>query len=156
MKVTARLTDLGVPALKARRFAGTVKGQPVDKALAILDLQSSPVCQALAKLVRSAAANAEHNHKLDRNNLEVANVIVDQGHVFKRIKPMARGRAYRIVKRSCHVTVVLDLQASIRSAQNRAAASTAAKAAKSLKSSTPEAGAASKTPRSRKKAETAG
>ncbi len=153
MKVTARLTDLGVPALKARRFAGTVKGQPVDKALAILDLQSSPVCQALAKLVRSAAANAEHNHQLDRRNLEVANVIVDQGHVLKRIKPQARGRAYRVVKRSCHVTVVLDLQTSLARSQERLAASTVAKASsKSGGDSAP----ATKTPRSRKKAEAAG
>ncbi|MCC7478633.1 50S ribosomal protein L22 [bacterium] len=152
MKVIARLSDLGVPALKARRFAGTVKGQPVDRALAILELQSSPVCQALAKLVRSAAANAEHNHQLDRRNLEVANVIVDQGHMLKRIQPQARGRAYRIAKRSCHVTVVLDLQSSLRAAQQRASAGAASKASKSGGESAP----ASKTPRSRKKAETAG
>jgi large subunit ribosomal protein L22 len=132
--VTARLTDLGVGPLKARRFAGPVKGQPLDKALAILDLSSSPVCKALAKLVRSAAANATHNKQLAAENLEVANVIVDQGHMLKRIRPRARGRAFRIFKRSCHVTVVLDLKKELRSAQATlegaaAAKSTAAKPA---------------------------
>ena len=58
MKTVARLRFFGVPSLKIRRFATTIKGEQVDKAMALLDLQSSPTCQTLAKLLRSAVANA--------------------------------------------------------------------------------------------------
>lgn len=109
----ARLTNLGVGALKVRRFAGTIKGQPVERAVAILDLQSSPTCQALIKLLKSAIANAQHNNQLAPQYLVVSNVMVDQGPTLKRIHPRARGRAYRILKRSCHVTIELDLKQGI-------------------------------------------
>jgi len=109
----ARLTNLGVGALKVRRFASTIKGQPVERAVAILDLQSSPTCQALIKLLKSAIANAQHNNQLAPQYLVVSNVMVDQGPTLKRIRPRARGRAYRILKRSCHVTIELDLKQGI-------------------------------------------
>lgn len=109
----ARLTNLGVPSLKVRRFASTIKGQPVERAVAILDLQSSPTCQALIKLLKSAIANAQHNNQLAAQYLVVSNVLVDQGPTLKRIHPRARGRAYRILKRSCHVTIELDLKQGI-------------------------------------------
>ena len=114
MSTIARLTNYGVPSLKIRRFAGTIKGEPVEKAMAILDLQSSPTCQTLAKLLRSAVANAEHNEGLARENLVVSNVLVDVGPTMKRIKPRARGRAYRIFKRSSHVTIEVDLRKDLR------------------------------------------
>lgn len=109
MKAVARLRHFGVPPLKVRRFASTIKGQDALKAVAILDLQSSPTCQTLLKLLRSAIANAQNNLELDPSNLKVSNVMVDQGPTMKRIKPRARGRAFRILKRSCHVTIELDL-----------------------------------------------
>ncbi len=109
MVAHARLRHLGVPSLKVRRFASTIKGEDALKAVAILDLQSSPTCQALLKLLKSAIANAQNNKELDPNNLKVSNVMVDQGPTMKRIKPRARGRAFRIFKRSCHVTIELDL-----------------------------------------------
>jgi large subunit ribosomal protein L22 len=122
MKTIARLRNFGIPPLKARRFAGTIKGQPVDKAVAILSLQSSPACQVLCKLLKSAIANAENNNGLDSNNLEVSNVIVDNGPTMKRIRPRARGRAYQILKRSCHVTIELDLKDQLKKEQPKAAA----------------------------------
>jgi large subunit ribosomal protein L22 len=116
VKTQAKLTNFGVPALKVRRFAGTIKGEPVERAMAILDLQSSPTCQTLAKLLRSAVANAEHNNGLAAANLVVSNVIVNQAPTIKRIKPRARGRAYRIFKRSSHVIVEVDLRKDLRRA----------------------------------------
>ncbi|MBN2083046.1 50S ribosomal protein L22 [bacterium] len=110
MKTYARLKNLGVPALKVRRFAHTIKGEPVDRATAILDLQPSPTCQALSKLLKSAIANAQNNNGLAPEYLFVSNVFVDQGPTMKRIHPRARGRAYRIFKRSSHVTIELDLK----------------------------------------------
>lgn len=121
MKTIARLSNFGIPPLKARRFAGTIKGQPVDKAVAILSLQSSPACQALCKLLKSAVANAENNNGLNAGNLQVSNVIVDNGPSMKRIRPRARGRAYQILKRSCHVTIELDLKPEIKKQQSAAA-----------------------------------
>jgi large subunit ribosomal protein L22 len=110
MITRARLSYFGVGFLKVRRYVGTIKGQPVDHAIAILDLQPSPTCQTLGKLLRSAVANAENNNGVDRDNLMVSSVLVDQGPTLKRIQPRARGRAYRILKRSCHVTIEVDLR----------------------------------------------
>ncbi len=109
-KVRAKLSDFGVPPLKVRRFASTIKGEQVANALGILAVQNSPTCQSLYKLLRSAIANAENNNGLAAENLIVSNVFVDQGPVMKRIRPRARGRAYRILKRSSHVTIELDLK----------------------------------------------
>lgn len=117
MKTTARLRHLSVGPLKVRRFASTIKGEPVDRAQAILDLQSSPTCQALLKLLRSAIANAQNNNGLAAENLVVSNVMVDQGPSMKRIRPRARGRAYRVLKRSSHVTIELDLKAGMSEGQ---------------------------------------
>jgi len=110
MKTYARLKNCGVPALKVRRYAGTIKGEDAGRAVAILDMQPSPACQTLGKLLRSAIANAQNNNGLDPENLVVSNVMVDQGPSMKRIRPRARGRAFRIVKRSSHITIELDLK----------------------------------------------
>ena len=130
MRTVARLRYFGVPSLKVRRFATTIKGEPVGKAMAILDMQSSPTCQALAKLLRSAVANAQHNNGLAPENLIVENVIVDVGPTMKRIKPRARGRAYRIFKRSSHVTIEVDLKKELRQRVEAAGGGTGAAAGK--------------------------
>lgn len=114
MKTYARLRHCGVPALKLRRFGQTIKGEPVERALAILDLQPSPSCHALGKLLRSAIANAQHNNQLAPEFLVVSNIMVDQGPTMKRIRPRARGRAYRVLKRSSHITIELDLKPGFR------------------------------------------
>jgi large subunit ribosomal protein L22 len=116
MKTYARLRNFGVPALKVRRYGRTIKGEPVVRALAILDLQPSPTCQALGKLLRSAVANAQNNNELSPEVLIVSNITADQGPTMKRIRPRARGRAYRVLKRSCHVTIELDLKPGISTA----------------------------------------
>jgi large subunit ribosomal protein L22 len=127
MKTYARLRYLGVGPLKVRRYAGTIKGESVDRALAILSLQPGPACQALHKLVRSAMANAQNNHNLAPEFLYVSNVLVDQGPSMKRIRPRARGRAYRVLKRSSHVTIELDLKPGLSMEQIEAEQEEAAK-----------------------------
>jgi large subunit ribosomal protein L22 len=136
MSTIARLRNYGVPSLKIRRFAGTIKGEPVERAMAILDLQSSPTCQTLAKLLRSAVANAQHNEGLAPENLVVKNVLVDVGPTMKRIKARARGRAYRIFKRSSHVTIEVDLRKDLRDKVQTASTETKAAAVKTAAKST--------------------
>lgn len=119
MKAVARLRHFGVPPLKVRRYARTIKGQDAMRAVSILDLQPSPTCQTLSKLLKSAIANAQNNLELAPESLEVSNVLVDQGPTMKRIRPRARGRAFRVLKRSCHVTIELDLKKSLRKAAAR-------------------------------------
>ena len=84
-----------------------IRNQPVDKALAILQYTPKAACEPLLKLVKSAAANAENNHNMDKNNLYVAECFVTPGPILKRIMPRDHGRAYRILKRTSHITVVL-------------------------------------------------
>jgi len=139
----ARLMHLGVPALKVRRFASTIKGEKVDRALAILDLQPSPTCQKLSKLLRSAIANAVNNHQMSAEYLYVSNVQVDQGPTMKRIRPRARGRAYRVLKRSSHVTIELDLAAQ---QEQKTAATTEEPTAKKSRSRRKPAAAQEKKP----------
>jgi large subunit ribosomal protein L22 len=124
----ARLRNFGVPSLKVRRFAGTIKGEPASRALAILELQNSPACQALHKLLKSAIANAEHNNGLTVDGLVVSNVLVDNGPMMKRIRPRARGRAFRIFKRTSHVAIELDLGREAKAAQEKAGLGQAAAA----------------------------
>lgn len=157
MITQAKLRHLGVPALKVRRFAGTIKGERVERAMAILDLQSSPTCQLLSKLLRSAVANAVNNQHLSAEYLYVSNVLVDQGPTMKRIRPRARGRAYRVLKRSSHVTIELDLVKEQREAAAREAEAEEQKgkgrrkrASKPAKTEATDAAPAKKKPASKK------
>ena len=128
MITRARLSFFGVPSLKVRRFAGTIKGEPVERAIAILAVQSSPTCQALHKLLRSAVANAEHNNQINAKYLVVSNVLVDQGPSLRRIQARARGRAYRFVKRTSHVTIEVGLKPGVTQELIQAEAGDAKKA----------------------------
>ncbi|GEM_PF-1498317 len=93
---------------KVRRYGRLIKGKPVREADAILQVMPSKVCKMLRKLLRSAVANAEHNHNLNRDELVVENVIADRGPIYKRIRPRARGRAFLERKRTTHVTIILE------------------------------------------------
>ena len=79
----------------------------MDKALAILQYTPKAASELLLKLVKSAAANAENNHNMDKNNLYVAECFVTPGPTLKRMRPRAQGRAFRVLKRTSHITVVL-------------------------------------------------
>jgi large subunit ribosomal protein L22 len=90
---------------KVRRVADLVRGKYVDEALAILKFLPNRAAKQVSKVVASAAANAENNLGADRELLKVSLVLIDQGPTMKRIQPRAMGRAYRILKRSSHITI---------------------------------------------------
>jgi large subunit ribosomal protein L22 len=93
---------------KVRRVVDLVRGQYVEDALALLRFLPNRAAQQVSKVVASAAANAENNMGADRELLKVSEALVDQGPTWKRIKPRAMGRAYRILKRTSHITVVVS------------------------------------------------
>ncbi len=110
-----------VTAQKSRRVGDLIRGESVDNALAILQFAPQAVAQNFYKLVDSAAANAETTEGLDRSQLVVTVVHVDEGPTMKRWRPRAKGAANRILKRSSHLTVVVqpaDLVAAKREAAN--------------------------------------
>ena len=80
----------------------------VETALGILEYNPRYASEIIGKLLKSAIANAENNNGMNRENLYVAECYADKGPTMKRIQPRAQGRAYRIEKRQCHITVVLD------------------------------------------------
>lgn len=95
-------------AQKARLVADQIRGLPVEKALEILTYSPKKAAVLVKKVVDSAIANAEHNEGADVDELVIAKVFVDEGPTMKRIMPRAKGRADRIMKRSCHITVVVS------------------------------------------------
>lgn len=84
-----------------------LRNKPVDMAEAILKHTPKAACEPLQKLLKSAVANAEHNYNMDKDNLYVAECFVTPGPVLKRVRPRAQGRAFRILKRTSHITMVL-------------------------------------------------
>lgn len=93
---------------KARRVIDMIRGLPADQALATLRLGPQAATEPVAKTLASAIANAEHNDSLDPSTLFVAAAYVDEGPTMKRFRPRAQGRAYRIRKRTSHITVVVE------------------------------------------------
>ncbi len=107
---------------KCRRVVDIVRGLPVQEALDILRFQPQSASEPVAKVVASAAANAEHNKQLDPDSLFISQAYVDEGPTLKRFRPRAQGRAYRIRKRTSHITVVV--QSVVPTAARAAAPST--------------------------------
>jgi len=105
MEVVAKLSGARLSAQKARLVADQVRGRPVEEALDTLTFSPKKAARIIKKVLESAIANAEHNDGLDVDELKVSTVLVDEGPVMKRIRPRAKGRADRIFKRSCHITV---------------------------------------------------
>jgi large subunit ribosomal protein L22 len=91
--------------MKARRVVDLIRYLPTDEALALLRFAPQAASEPVAKVVASAVANAEHNLRLDPAALVVSVAYVDEGPTLKRIRPRAQGRAYRINKRTSHITV---------------------------------------------------
>jgi len=94
---------------KVRVVLDLIRGKGVKEAIAILDNVSKAGCEPIKKAVMSAAANAEHNLSMNGDDLKVAACFADQGPTLKRMRPMAHGRAFRILKRTSHITVILDV-----------------------------------------------
>lgn len=105
MEVAARLKGARISAQKARLVADQVRGKPVDEALSVLEFSNKKAAQLVKKVLNSAIANAENNEGADVDELKVSSIYVDEGMTMKRIQPRAKGRADRICKRTCHITV---------------------------------------------------
>ena len=113
MEVRARLQNFRVSPRKARLLADEIRGKQVEQALAVLDLSSRGFARPLAKLVRSAVANAEDKNNRDKAGIDIDNLVVDairvdQGPSMWRIRPRAQGRANWVQKKTSHVEVVLS------------------------------------------------
>lgn len=93
---------------KVRVVLDTVRGKSVNEALASLAYTPKAASEIVSKLIQSAVANAEHNSGLARADLYVAEIYADGGPILKRVNPVSKGRAYRINKRTSHITVILD------------------------------------------------
>ncbi|MEM6485012.1 MAG: 50S ribosomal protein L22 [Pseudomonadota bacterium] len=112
MEVSARLKGARISAQKARLVADQVRGKPVEDALALLDFSNKKAAHLVKKVLNSAIANAENNEGADVDELKVSSIFVDEGMTMKRIRARAKGRADRIFKRSCHITVKVADDAS--------------------------------------------
>lgn len=93
---------------KARIVLDQIKGKGVIEAMGILKYSSRYAAEIIEKVLKSAIANAVNNNELDENNLYVADVVANQGPTLKRIRPRAQGRAYRINKKTAHISIYLD------------------------------------------------
>jgi large subunit ribosomal protein L22 len=107
MQVSAKLRHARISAQKARLVADQVRGLPVEKALELLAYSPKKASGLLKKVLESAIANAEHNEGADIDELKVAAISVDEGPTMKRLRPRAKGRANRILKRTSHINVVV-------------------------------------------------
>jgi len=105
MEAVAKLRGAPISAQKARLVADLVRGKPVEQALNMLEFSTKKAAHFVKKVLESAVANAEHNNGADVDELKVATIFVDEGITLKRIMPRAKGRADRISKRTCHITV---------------------------------------------------
>jgi len=105
MEVAARLKGARISAQKARLVADQVRGMPVEEALSLLEFSPKKAAHIVKKILDSAIANAENNEGADVDELKVSTIFVDEGMTMKRLRPRAKGRADRILKRSCHITV---------------------------------------------------
>ncbi|MDF0530849.1 50S ribosomal protein L22 [Tsukamurella sp. 8F] len=118
---TARATArfVRVTPMKARRVIDLVRGKDAQEALAILRFAPQYASEPVAKVLASAIANAENNLGLDPRTLVVSEAFADEGPTMKRIQPRAQGRAYRIRKRTSHITIVVESLESKKPAASR-------------------------------------
>ncbi len=105
---SAKLSYARVSVQKACFVLDAIRGKDVRTALAILDYSPRYASELIAKLVRSAVANAENNNGMDVDKLYIEECYANKGPTLKRIRPRAQGRAYRIEKRMSHITIVLN------------------------------------------------
>jgi large subunit ribosomal protein L22 len=107
MEVRAVAKDTGISPSKVRPVVDLVRGKKVEEALTLLKFTPTPTARLVAKVVKSAAANAENNFQMDPAELKIVGIFADEARTLKRYRPQARGRASAILKRSSHITVVV-------------------------------------------------
>ena len=108
MEVSAKLKGAQISAQKARLVADQIRGRQVDEALDLLEFSPKKASRLIKKLLDSAIANAENNEGADVDEMVISSVYVDEGRTMKRLRPRAKGRADRIFKRSCHITLMVS------------------------------------------------
>lgn len=155
----AKARFVRVSPTKARRVIDLVRGKSVADALDILRWAPQAASEPVAKVIASAAANAQNNNGLDPATLVVATVYADEGPTAKRIRPRAQGRAFRIRRRTSHITVVVESrpakdQRSAKSARTRRAEGSKAAAAAPAKKAVAGSGAAKTAPAKKAPAKT--
>lgn len=107
MESRANVQYARISPRKVQIVLDLIRNKPVDVAMAIVQNTPKAACEYLEKLLKSAVANAENNYNMNRENLYVAECFACPGPILKRVRPRAQGRAYRINKRSSHITLVL-------------------------------------------------
>ena len=107
MEARATLSNVRISPRKVQIVLDLIRNKPTEVALATLALTPKAASPILEKLVKSAIANADNNHSMNKDSLYVAECYVTPGPIMKRVMPRAQGRAYRILKRTSHITVVL-------------------------------------------------
>tara|TARA_R110000868_G_scaffold253035_2_gene509760 strand:- start:3307 stop:3648 length:342 start_codon:yes stop_codon:yes gene_type:complete len=110
MEVAAKLKFARLSPQKCRLVCDQVRGLPIDRALDVLKFSPKKVAAVVMKVLNSAIANAEHNHGADIDDLKVTTIYADQGPTYKRMQAKAKGRGSRILKPTCHITVVVSDQ----------------------------------------------
>lgn len=108
MEVKVHLNNVRITARKSRQVADLVRGKTLAQARTLLDFTVRRPADPILKLLNSAAASATHDFKLDESNLYISRLTVDEGPTLKRSFPMSRGRAYPIMKRTSHITLILS------------------------------------------------
>ena len=129
MQVVATAKWVRTTARKARLVAATVEGLPVTEALTILSFTPRAAALDVAKVIKSAAANAEHNYNLDAADLRIARIEIEGASIIKRFRPRAQGRAYSVFKRTAHLRAFVTDEGGPTRSRRRAAAPTAVAAA---------------------------
>ncbi|WP_101948338.1 50S ribosomal protein L22 [Mycobacterium sp. 3519A] len=142
----AKARFVRVSATKARRVIDLVRGKSVEQALDILRWAPQAASEPVAKVIASAAANAQNNEGLDPSTLVVATVYADEGPTAKRIRPRAQGRAFRIRKRTSHITVIVESRPSREDRRGQSASSTRARRAQGSKAAAAKQAPAKKAP----------
>ena len=107
MEARAQIKYARISPRKVQIVLDLIRNKPVDVALAIVKNTPKAATEYLEKLLNSAAANAENNFNMDRKNLYVAECFACPGPILKRVRPRAQGRAFRINKKTSHITLVL-------------------------------------------------
>ena len=104
----AKASHVRVTPMKARRVIDLIRDMPAQQALSVLKFAPQAASEPVAKVLASAIANAEHNFQLDPESLVISRAYVDEGPTLKRFRPRAQGRAYRINKRTSHITIEVE------------------------------------------------
>jgi large subunit ribosomal protein L22 len=110
MEVRAVAKNTGVSPRKVRPLVDMIRGKKVEEALTILRFTPTPTARVVAKVVKSAAANAENNFEMSPSDLKIVKIFADGARSLKRYRPRARGQASSILKRSSHITVIVAEQ----------------------------------------------